>query len=163
MSNKVQQPCLAILVVFALVACSSGSDREAAAKQKFQSIPVITGSTEVVVISGISGGASDTCYGGYVEALNGTYKSQEDVINLYSQYAQNNHWTLINTDFSAGVHYFRDDNDDAFAISITFMKPRGPFELYPSSIDQKAIDWALGRFNTVYSLEVVYYPGWKDC
>jgi hypothetical protein len=161
MSYKLQQSCIAILVVFALVACSSGHDREEAAKQKFQSIPVIAGNTEIVVISGIDGGASDTCYAGYVEALYGTNKPKEEVIDLYRQYAKDKHWT-IDAEFSSD-EYLAADNQEEYFFSITLMNPRADLELHPSRIDQKVIDNALARFNAVYSLNVVYRPGWRDC
>jgi hypothetical protein len=161
MSNKVQNSCLAIFLVFALVACSSGRDREAAAKQKFQSIPAMTGSAEIVVVSGIDGGASDTCYAGYVEALYGTNELGEEVIDSYRRYAEDNHWA-IDTEMSSFDHLAA-DNQEEYAFSITIMKPRVAFELHPSQIDQKAIDNALGKFGTVYSLNVVYRPGWRNC
>ncbi len=161
MSNKIQQSCVAIFLVFALAACSSGHDREAAAEHKFQSIPTMTGSTEIIVMRGIAGGASDTCYGGYVEALYGTSKSREEVIDSYRRYAEDNHWT-IDTEMS-NADYLAADNQEEYAFSITIMKPRGALELQPSRIDQKTIDNALGNFGTVYSLNVVYRPGWRDC
>jgi hypothetical protein len=52
--TRIGQLCIAILVAFTLAASSSGYDREEAAKQKFQSIPAIAGSTEIVVIRAVS-------------------------------------------------------------------------------------------------------------
>lgn len=161
MSNRVQRSCIALLVVCALVACSSGSAREAAAKQKFQAIPVMARSTEIIVISGIAGGAYDTCYGGYVEALYGTNKPGEEVIDSYRQYEEANHW-VIDLEMSSADHLAA-ENQEEYAFSITLMKPRATLELHPSDIDQKVIDKALGNFGTVYSLGVVYRPGWRSC
>jgi hypothetical protein len=161
MSNRVQHSCIAILIMFALAGCSSGHDREEAAKQKFQSIPIIVGNMELVVISGIAGGASDACYGGYVEALYGTNKPKEEVIDVYRQYAQDNHWT-IDPEVSSD-EYLAADNQEEYFFSITLMNPRADLELHPSKIDQKVIDDALGKFGTVYSLSVVYRPGWRNC
>lgn len=144
-----------------LLACSSGPNREETAKKKLESMPRLTGSVLVNMVSGVSGGSSKTCYAGYVEVLYGTDKSTAEVIAFYSQFAQREQW-VVDQSLSSDQYLAADGQDD-YRFSVIVMAPRGSYELHPSRIDQKMIDDALSKFNTVYSLNVVYRPGWRDC
>jgi|DewCreStandDraft_4_1066084.scaffolds.fasta_scaffold126614_2 hypothetical protein len=152
---------LILFVVVILLACSSGPNREEAAKKRFESMPRLTDSVLVNMISGVSGGSSKTCYAGYVEVLYGTDESSAEVIAFYSQFAQREQW-VVDQSLSSDQYLAADSQDD-YSFSVTVMAMRGPYELHPSGIDQETIDDALRKFNTVYSLNVVYRPGWRDC
>ncbi len=161
MLKRKWQICLILFVAVILLACSSESNREEAAKKKFESMPRLTDSVSVNTISGISGGSSKTCYAGYVEMLYGTDKSSAEVIAFYAQYAQREQWTIDQAQLSS--QYLAANSSDDYGFGVIIMAPRGPYELHPSGIDQKTIDDARSKFNTVYSLNVVYRPGWRDC
>ena len=159
MPNRTRLIFLAILTINVLVAC--GPDRQEAARQKFESIPLMPGSVLVTTASGIDGGSSETCYGGYVEALYGTTKSKAEVIAFYRQYAQENGWTI-------GIpspDRLNALNQEDYAFGVQIVTPIGPSELYPSVhiIDPKVFEKALSQFNTVYLLGATYSPNWKNC
>jgi len=144
-----------------LIACSSGQDREKVAQQRFQSLPQLSNSVLVTTVSGISGGTSEKCYGGYVEALYGTDKLQSDIISLYRQYIHDNQWIEKSYD-AAQLISVQQDGDYYLGISILTLR-KSPTELYPSRIHPRVIDAALNQFNTVYLVEVSYYPNRTNC
>ncbi len=160
MRSRTRQALLTALIISALVAC--GPDRQEAAKQKFESIPSMPGSVLVTTVSGIDGGSSETCYGGYVEAMYGTAQSKAEVITFYRQYAQENDWEIKVT---PSTNWLQAVNHEDYAFGVNIVTPVGPSELYPSIhiIDPKVYERALSQFNTVYLLDASYYPNWKDC
>ena len=160
MPNRTRQIFLAILIISVLVAC--GPDRQEAARQKFESIPLMPGSVLVTTASGIDGGSSETCYGGYVETLYGTTKSKAEVIAFYRQYAQENNWIINET---PSTDWLSALNQEDYAFGVTIVTPIGPSEPYPSVhiIDPKVFEKALSQFNTVYLLHTSYYSNRKNC
>jgi hypothetical protein len=160
MLNKARQVLLTALIISALAAC--GPDRQEAARQKFESIPPMPGSTLVTTASGIDGGSSETCYGGYVEALYGTTKSEAEVIAFYRQYAQENDWEIKIT---PSTNWLQAGNRDDYAFGVHIVTPIGPSELHPliHIIGPKVFEKALSQFNTVYLLHISYYPNVKNC
>ena len=158
-----KQTLLAVvaLALGMLMACSSGPDREKVAWQRFQLLPQLSGSVLVTTVSGISGGASAKCYGGYVEVLYGTDKPQSDVISFYRQYAHDNQWIEKSSD-DPQLIAVQQDGDYYLGVSILTLR-KSPSELYPSRIHPRVIDAALNQFNTVYLVEVSYYPNRKNC
>ncbi len=160
MLNKAQQVLLPALIISVLVAC--GPDRQEAARQKFETIPPMPGSVLVTTASGIDGGSSETCYGGYVEAMYGTTKSKAEVIAFYRQYAQENGWEIGVAPSADWLHAV---NREDYAFGVRIVTPIDPSELYPSVhiIDPKVFAKALSQFNTVYLLGATYYPDWKNC
>lgn len=152
---------LTMIMVPMLMACSSGSDREGVAKLKFQSIPQPAGSELIAIVSGVSGGSSDVCYGGYVEALYGTDLSRIEAIDFYRQYANDNQWTdQISSESKLGAVQQEGD----YFLGVRIIAPRSsPTELHPSSIDPKVIDKSLSEFSVVYVVKVSYYPNRRNC
>jgi len=152
---------LIVLIIPVLVACSNGPDREEVAKLKFQSIPQLPGSELVAMISGISGGSSETCYGGYVEALYGTNLSQTEIVDFYRQYAHDNQWT---DQISRELKFAAVQQEGDYYLGVMMIAPRSSStDLYPSLIDPKEIDKSLSEFNVVYVVTVSYYPGRRNC
>jgi hypothetical protein len=143
-----------------LVAC--GPDRAELAKEKFQTIPQMPGSVVVTTDNGVSGGSSEVCFGGYVETLYGTTVSQSAVISFYRQYAEANRWVVNEKSTS---DWLTASTQDDYYLSLTFVKPVGPYEIYPSVhiFDPKLFESALSQFSTVYLFEVGYYPNVKNC
>ncbi len=152
-----------LLIVGLLTACLGGQNRAEAANHRFEAIPQLSGAVLITSTNGIDGGASGTCYGGYVDALYGTNKLQaSEAIAFYRQYAQNDKW-VINEKSSTGLSLFASDHD-GYSLVVMIMTPAGPTELYyPLSIPPKVINEALSKFQTVYFIEVNYYPNAKNC
>ncbi len=160
MLSRTRQVFLAVLIIAVLGAC--GPDRQEAARKKFESIPSMPGSVLVTIVSGIDGGSSETCYGGYIEAVYGTAKAQSEVIAFYHQYAQENGWEI---GIAHSGDWLNAVNDEDYAFRVDIVTPVGKSELYPSVhiLDRKIFEKALSQYNTVYSLDTSYYPNWKNC
>ena len=161
MSHYVRYIAL-MLIITLLTACLGGEDRAAVARHKFESIPQLPNSVLITSMNGIDGGSSETCYGGYVDALYGTNMTQSEVLAFYRQYDQTENWEL-NKKSSGDLSLFASDGKD-YALEVVFMRPVGPTELYDSDhILKKSVDEALAKFSTVYVFRVSYYPNFKNC
>ncbi len=145
-----------------LTACLAGEDRAAAAAHKFESVPQLPNSVLITSMNGIDGGSSETCYGGYLDALYGTNSDRSEVLAIYRQFVHTENWG-VNERSSGNSTLFANDGED-YALAVVIMTPVGSTELYDSDhILKKDIDEALTKFKTVYVLTISYYPNFKNC